>query len=357
MAGVPPFSAPVSSGVGSSAPVLCTASTSLSSSSVSTSVASTSTVAPSSPTAPAQTGSSSSPVPAQAKSFASVAKTAVLPPKEILSFPVSVARPNTLVVRIPPRYYAKSGFTCAHFLSILFKLVKPASLSAVQLCRGCNFRVTFKPNSAAEQQKLLLHCLSSEDGVYFPVFENELKASRVTVMKMPVEVPDAVIRSAFANFGTVTGLTREVYASHPSILTGTIFLTIQITKAIPAVLRFADFQVAVSYRGQPRQCEICTRSGHAAVRCPMKGRCFVAGPRGTLLSPAKRRYCPPLPRLRLLPQHLLRSSNTLQAILYTQSRRNDLGHLVEADLLSSGSVLHMHPTATPTVIGFLRKGS
>ena len=310
MAGVPPSSAvsvsdvavtssasvfaPVSSGVGSSAPALCTDSSTLSSSSsVSTSVVSTPSLTSSGPTAPAQTGSSSNSVPARAKSFASVAKTAALPPKEIFSFPVSVDRPNTLVVRVPPTYYAKSGFTRPRFLSILFKLVKPASVSAVQLCPGCNFRVTFKPNFAAEQQRLLLHGLSSEDGVYFPVFEAELKASRVTVTKMPVEVPDAVIRSAFANFGTVTGLTREVYASHPTILTGTIFLTIQISKAIPAVLRFADFQVAVSYRGQPRQCRICTRSGHAAGRCPMRGLCSRCGAKGHTLASCKASLLPP----------------------------------------------------------------
>ena len=84
-------------------------------------------------------------------------------------FPLKVDRSNTIVVRVPSGFYARASYTREKFMSVLFKLVRPESVCSVQLCPGCNFRVTFKPAFQAEKTKLLLRGLSSE-GVFFPRF-------------------------------------------------------------------------------------------------------------------------------------------------------------------------------------------
>ena len=69
---------------------------------------------------------------------------------------------------------------------------------------------------------------------------------------MPAEVPEPIIRAAFSSFGAISAFTRETYSSHPSIQTGVINLLMTLEREMPAVLRFGEYTVGVSYHRQAR---------------------------------------------------------------------------------------------------------
>ena len=123
---------------------------------------------------------------------------------------VEIPRARTLICRVPTAYWAKAAFTRQRFLSLLFKTVSPTSVVAVQQCPGCNFWITFSNSShgRADRERLLLSGLSSE-GVYFSVYEADLRKTRVTLTRLPYETPEKVVREVLSCFGKVTGFSRE----------------------------------------------------------------------------------------------------------------------------------------------------
>ena len=214
------------------------------------------------------------PVPGPRRSFASVASASR---PNIPFFPVSIDRANTLLVKVPTSL--STSITRHSFMSSLFKIVSPNAVCSVQLCPGHNYRVTFKEGFSAERTKLLLRGIS-HDGLFFQVYEAEQRAVRITVTRLPVEVPDTVIKGAFSTFGNVLAFHRETYPAHPHVFTGVINLLMHLSSDIPAVVQFGPFQAGVSYRRQPRQCRICTRRNHRTDKCPYKGCCATCGKKG-----------------------------------------------------------------------------
>ena len=58
---------------------------------------------------------------------------------------------------------------------------------------------------------------------------------------------------------------------------GVRIVRIKLTSQIPVVIRILNFPCKIYYRGQPKSCRSCKKTGHQAKDCPFKDKCFRCG--------------------------------------------------------------------------------
>ena len=182
-----------------------------------------------------------------------------------------VARPNTLVLQCPEQIAALSEYD---FMVELFKSIPKAVMRACQFLPKNYVRVTFKDETSRDAA--LIKGVSIR-GFQLNVFEADPKATLVYCYWVPVEVATDSIRHALSSYGQVLECQRQVHSAFQEIESGVRIVRIKLTSPIPEVIRILNFPCKIYYRGQPRSCRLCKKTGHQAKDCPLKDKCFRCG--------------------------------------------------------------------------------
>ena len=182
-----------------------------------------------------------------------------------------VARPNTLVLQCPEQIASMSE---DDFMSELFKSSPRTVVRACQFLPKNYVRVTFKDEASRD---LALVKGVSVRGFHLNVFEADPKAALVYCYWIPVEVSTDSVRHALPAYGQVLECQRQVHSAFPDIESGVRLVRIKLTSQIPEVIRVLNFPCKIYYRGQPKSCRSCKKTGHQAKDCPYKDKCFRCG--------------------------------------------------------------------------------
>ena len=182
-----------------------------------------------------------------------------------------VARPNTLVIQCPEQI---AGMPEREFMVELFKSVPKPVVRACQFLPKNYVRVTFKDEASRDQA--LVKGVSVR-GFQLNVFEADPKAALVYCYWVPVEVSTDSIRHALSAYGQVLECQRQVHPEFQDIESGVRIVRVKLTTQIPEVIRILNFPCKIYYRGQPKSCRSCKRTGHLAKDCPFKDKCFRCG--------------------------------------------------------------------------------
>ena len=177
-----------------------------------------------------------------------------------------VARPNTLVIQCPEQIAALSQGE--------FKSIPKPVVRACQFLPKNYVRVTFK-DKASHDQALVKGV--SVRGFQLNDFEADPKAALVYCYWVPVEVSTDSIRHALSAYGQVLECQRHVHPEFQDIESGFRIVRVKLTTQIIEVIRILNFPCNIYYRGQPKSCRSCKRTGHLAKDCPFKDKCFRCG--------------------------------------------------------------------------------
>ncbi|XP_071850628.1 zinc finger CCHC domain-containing protein 3-like [Apostichopus japonicus] len=146
--------------------------------------------------------------------------------------------------------------------------VLPADhLVAVQALPGQVFDVTFK---TVEIRKQFWPSMSASCKFTATSYASNMKI--VTVLHVPHELDDNVVRLALGRFGKVLGGRFLRYSEFP-VFKGTRQYKMQLAKEIPSSLSLGGRSCWVRYPGQPRTCLKCGEEGHLAKDCAVI-RCY-----------------------------------------------------------------------------------
>ena len=118
----------------------------------------------------------------------------------------------------------------------------------------------------------------------FPAYE-EVKA--IFVGRAPPQMPDKHLYDCLTPYGCVISVKHLTIKGFPSVKSGTRMVSMVITKAIPAEVRIAGFQLSFCYRGQPPTCFVCQEVGKTAKDCPKLSKRRDKGRTTTSSKPAK----------------------------------------------------------------------
>lgn len=182
-----------------------------------------------------------------------------------------VARPNTLVIQCPEQIATLSE---REFMVELFKSIPKPVVRACQFLPKNYVRVTFKDEASRDQA--LVKGVSVR-GFQLNVFEADPKAALVYCYWVPVEVSTDSIRHALSAYGQVLECQRQVHPDFQDIESGVRMVRVKLATQIPEVIRILNFPCKIYYRGQPKSCRSCKRTGHLARDCPFKDKCFRCG--------------------------------------------------------------------------------
>lgn len=182
-----------------------------------------------------------------------------------------VARPNTLVIQCPDQVASMSEHD---FMVELFKSIPKSVMRTCQFLLKNYVRVTFKDEASHD---LALIKGVSVRGFQLNVFEADPKAALVYCYWVPVEVSTDLIRHALSAYGQVLECQRQVHPAFQDIESGVWIVRVKLSSQIPEGIRILNFPCKIYYRGQPKSCRSCKKTGHQAKDCLFKDKCFRCG--------------------------------------------------------------------------------
>lgn len=160
------------------------------------------------------------------------------------------------------------------FMVEIFKSLPKAVVRACQFLPKNYVRVTFKDEASCDAALIKGVAVG---GFQLNVFEADPKATLLYCYWVPVEVSTESIRHALSAFGQVMDIQRQVHAAFPTVESGVRLVRIKLNSPVPEVVRILNFPCKVFYRGQPKSCRVCKKSGHLAKDCPLKDKCYRCG--------------------------------------------------------------------------------
>lgn len=111
-----------------------------------------------------------------------------------------------------------------------------------------------------------------EDGesVKVEISDAGAEFKRVSVSRLPFEVPDKVLSDALAKYGKVTAIEHDVWNDpfFGNLPNGDRTVTMELKLPIPSRIMVERNSVLVSYRDQERTCLYCNDVGHLVANCP-----------------------------------------------------------------------------------------
>lgn len=111
-----------------------------------------------------------------------------------------------------------------------------------------------------------------QNGTEYPVpMAREIGLTSVRVHQVSIDVPNSLIASALAPYGTVIGnVINETYGPHmpyATVYTGVRTVRMKLTKAIPSFLEVDGEKTLVTYNGQSKTCMRCGSTEHFRSEC------------------------------------------------------------------------------------------
>ena len=163
----------------------------------------------------------------------------------------------------------ESGENVNVFEIMKSKGVDPAiPLLAVQELPGRLFDVTFK---SINLKRSLWPVLSSGRG--YTVSSYSSSTIVVTVLHVPHELEDSMVRYVLGKYGKVIAGRFLTFKEYPNVYSGIRQYRIDLKVDIPSSLRLGGRNCWVRYIGQPRTCLKCGTKGHDVKDCQQL-RCF-----------------------------------------------------------------------------------
>ncbi|XP_071851509.1 uncharacterized protein [Apostichopus japonicus] len=158
-------------------------------------------------------------------------------------------------------------------VSDVFQLLKKngietKDLVAVQSLPGRLYDVSFK---SADIKNKYVKILSEEPEVVTNNYVENVKI--ITVLHVPYELDDNVVRFVLGRYGKVVGGTFLTYKDQSGVFNGIRQYKVVLEKDVPSSLKLAGRQCWVRYRGQPITCLKCDGTGHLAAACNQV-KCF-----------------------------------------------------------------------------------
>ena len=97
------------------------------------------------------------------------------------------------------------------------------------------------------------------------------------VFDYPFEESDALVSSAFRDFGEVKKVKDQLSIADPEIFTGTRLVSMVLKTNSPRSLLIGGYLCWVWYKGQPLICNLCSVQAHMSANCPNKDNCQLCG--------------------------------------------------------------------------------
>lgn len=182
-----------------------------------------------------------------------------------------VARPNTLVIQCPDPVATLSKHD---FMVGLFKSIPRSVVHACQFLPKNYVEVTFKNEASRD---LALIKVVSVCGFQLNIFEADPKAALIYCSWVPVEVSTDSIGHALSAYGQVLECQCQVHPDFQEIESGVQIVRVKLSSQIRKVIHIVKFTCKIYYRGQPKSCRSCKKTGHQAKDCPFKDKCFRCG--------------------------------------------------------------------------------
>ena len=179
----------------------------------------------------------------------------------------AVDRSLTLIAFLPDGLHKRRSRV--DLLADLLQSLNPTDVSCVQFMPDGYVRVTFT-SLVARGNALVKGIFLGPNRLR--VFEAQKLVRTVFVHRLPFEVSDDDVRSAFEEFGPVHEITPQKFPGSP-IFTGSRILKMSLTTAIPVEFRVLRYPCRVFYHSQPRSCSICKVPDHRAPDCPLRDVC------------------------------------------------------------------------------------
>jgi len=176
----------------------------------------------------------------------------------------SILREKTIQLRLD-----SSEGTEKVFEILIQKGVDPATeLIAVQELPGRLWDITF---SSAEVKRR--HWPTITNGTGYTASTYTSSATLVTVLHVPQELDDNVVRFVLGRYGKVINGRFLTYEKHTRVFKGIRQYLVEINHDIPSSLRLGNRNCWVRYYGQQRKCWNCQSKGHEARECRLK-KCY-----------------------------------------------------------------------------------
>ncbi|KAJ8044211.1 Zinc finger CCHC domain-containing protein 3 [Holothuria leucospilota] len=141
-------------------------------------------------------------------------------------------------------------------------------LRSVQSLPGRRYDITFL---SAEIRRQFWPEFSKPANVTCTAYSEPVKL--VTVLHVPFELDDDVVRFVLKKYGKVLSGRFVRYAAHPTLFNGNRQYQMELDRDIPSSVNLGGRECWVRYGGQPRTCLKCGETGHFAKECK-KVRCF-----------------------------------------------------------------------------------
>ncbi|KAG0432162.1 hypothetical protein HPB47_021106, partial [Ixodes persulcatus] len=172
------------------------------------------------------------------------------------------------------------GVLTKQVIEAFLALVPPASGRACHPYDGGRFTLTVKTSDAADKLREA-GCLVV-GGSSYELLPLASKVKAVTLLLLPVEVPDYAVAQVLGAYGKVIRMTRETHREYPSLETGTRRVVMEMEKEVPNYTQVCGFQGMCLYSGMRKTCRRCGLGGHLSYDCrtPRCTRCGEYGHAG-----------------------------------------------------------------------------
>lgn len=144
------------------------------------------------------------------------------------------------------------------------------SVVSIQIVPNNVVKVCF---GSAESKKAVCAVQSHViDDVECTVLNYAQRTTLVQVHHYPAEANDKDLQDVLKDFGEIVEFRHQHWVGLTDVTTGTRLVSMKLTRDIPRLLKLDKSRLKVWYKGQPLECDICSKD-HKASECDLRGKC------------------------------------------------------------------------------------